>query len=456
MGAGNGTIGSTGTYPDPATWEADIPATLTEPCIGQLLNEEFTGSGIVLDISGHTTSTTNKIVLTCAAGQSFRDHPTAATNPLRYDASKGAAIRSTGGAGSIVIRANNQSNVEIRGVQISGTGGYGPRGIFIRGFGAVVENCLVEMTGSNPVGIRLETSNATKVINTISIIRVSGSGAAGITLSEVTSPGGAYNCTTVKPSDVTANGTGISIGFTNPVVQNCAIFGFAASAATTDPSSGHNATDLSSIAGSSNQTNLAYADQFESTVDATRDFRLKAGSSLIDNGATDSTNAASDIIGTARPSGAAYDIGCWEFVSSGGGTVIGGVVTESFTSGDAFIAGASMAPGVAEMIVTGDSSTGGNIFTTTLADAWTLSDVTTPLAVLFASMSDAFAVGDTAVGPAGTISDSLTETLDLSDDYAGSALWTVAAAAAGAWSPAATSTQNWVPVDPAGIIWIKH
>ena len=60
----------------------------------------------------------------------------------------------------------------------------------------------------------------------------------------------------------------------------------------------------------------------ENTTTASRDFRPKAGADTIDNGTTDSTNAATDLIGTSRPSGSAYDIGAEEYVTVGGGSSI--------------------------------------------------------------------------------------------------------------------------------------
>jgi hypothetical protein len=64
---------------------------------------------------------------------------------------------------------------------------------------------------------------------------------------------------------------------------------------------------------------VTYAGQFEDSTDSARDYRIKTGADLIDAGTTESTWAAYDIAVTARPDGAAYDVGCWEFVAGGGG-----------------------------------------------------------------------------------------------------------------------------------------
>jgi len=101
-------------------------------------------------------------------------------------------------------------------------------------------------------------------------------------------------------------------------VQNCGLFagadvGTAAGSATFTFTTCHgdDSTPATGI------TTATYANQFQNVNDATRDFRLVTGAAMKDTGTTDATNAANDIAGTARPSGSAYDVGCWEFVAAG-------------------------------------------------------------------------------------------------------------------------------------------
>jgi hypothetical protein len=60
-----------------------------------------------------------------------------------------------------------------------------------------------------------------------------------------------------------------------------------------------------------------YINQFQSTTAASGDFREKSGADLRGAGTVDVTNGATDIVGTARPQSAKWDIGCWELLAAG-------------------------------------------------------------------------------------------------------------------------------------------
>ena len=77
-------------------------------------------------------------------------------------------------------------------------------------------------------------------------------------------------------------------------------------------------TCYSDISGTSGVTQTTMSAAFENVNDATRDYRLKTGSALLDTGTTDASNTPNDIVGTARPVGSAYDVGAWEFTPIGG------------------------------------------------------------------------------------------------------------------------------------------
>ena len=78
--------------------------------------------------------------------------------------------------------------------------------------------------------------------------------------------------------------------------------------------------------GSANQASKTYANQFKNITDGTHDFRIKPGADLIETGATDATNAGTDIAGTVRPAVVTYDIGCWEMITE---TVVHTIGTSS-------------------------------------------------------------------------------------------------------------------------------
>jgi hypothetical protein len=137
-----------------------------------------------------------------------------------------------------------------------------------------------------------------------------------------------FNCTFVASDDLATAPTSIFISDASGTVnvQNCGLFAGDSTKAIKAGSATYNFTTCySDISGTAGVTQTTYGNEFQNVNDATRDFRLKTGAAQIDTGTTDTTNAAIDIAKTNRPSGAAYDVGAWEFVHAGGGeTVITG------------------------------------------------------------------------------------------------------------------------------------
>lgn len=116
------TIGTGGDYSTPQAWEDACPANLVsadQVWEGQLLNQVFSSSGTILNISGTTVDATRFVRLTTAPGASFLDHASAATNPLRYNESVGACLKTTGDY-AIAVDAN-QDYTQISKVQIQST-----------------------------------------------------------------------------------------------------------------------------------------------------------------------------------------------------------------------------------------------------------------------------------------------------------------------------------------------
>jgi hypothetical protein len=283
---------------------------------GQCQNQEFSGTGTQVTFAGTTTDTAAYKHLTTVAGASFRDNANVQTNALQYNASNGAGILGTSANAITVVASENRNRVS--NLQISATGS-GGRALNSGSAATVIyKNLILEgkYTGTNSgIGVLYATADLT-CINLVIIQRASG--ADHIIATSLSNPL-FYNCTFVAPDDHATAPTSIFLsGASGTVtVQNCAIFAGDSTKAIKAGSATFNFTTCySDISGTTGVTQTTFANAFQNVNDATRDFRLKAGSALIDTGTTDATNAPIDIAGTARPSGAAYDVGCWEFVAA--------------------------------------------------------------------------------------------------------------------------------------------
>lgn len=293
-----------------AAWAAALPANLVtdgNSYVGQCFNDAEFAVTSTITINGNTTDATHTIQLTTGAGQSFRDNAGAQTNALRYNQANGVGIRKTNNYNQTLT--TDADFITFTGLQIATTGGNSPNGLTTTNATGhqIVDFCIVEnVSGSNTASCVVKGSSA-KIRNSLVVVRGNSTG-AGLAL---LSGAGAYNCTVVRTG--TAGDTGVSSAYASSVVENCALFGFTTASSGTITGSG-NITDQASGPGTSPLVSKTYANQFQNTSDATRDFRLKAGADCLDAGTTDSTNAANDIVGTTRPQGGAYDIGCWELV----------------------------------------------------------------------------------------------------------------------------------------------
>jgi hypothetical protein len=306
-------IGSVGRdYSNPQSWIDAIPNDVVasgNSYVGECYNDsEFVDGGTIADFVGFTVGASNTITLKCAAGQSFRDHASVQTNGLRYNQANGVGLRCTVSSATVALRSNY---ITLDGLQIKCDGpdfNVAPVSFAIADNNVTIQNCIGDGTSGSST---FNVSGAGSVIrNCLAISRAGG----GISVGNGAC---AYFCTIVKPSNITPGGTAISSDLADPTVQNCAIFGF-----TTENSGGlaagtdYNCSDLALSTGSNNQSSKTYANQFAQS-DASggaHDFKIVTGSDCKGNGLADATNGANDIANTARPSGAAYDIGCWEFV----------------------------------------------------------------------------------------------------------------------------------------------
>lgn len=306
------TIGTGGTFSTIQAWEDAMAATLSAPEVGQLLNQTFSSSSALVTFAGTTTSPTNAITLTTAAGASFRDNANKLTNALRANASNGALVQLTGGYDNAITVS--VANVTFQGLQVDCTTGPSRAINAASGPSCTIDSCLLQARPAGSDGV--VNLSGTGGICRNSVLVNAGSGGGGIP----TQGGSILDCTIVRAAANAAAGTGVARSYGDPLIQGTAIFGF--SSATTgavNASSDYNATDLSSLgtgypATAHNLTSRAFGSQFQDTGStlASADWRLKAGSSLIDAG-TAISGITTDVVGTTR---ATPDVGAWEVAAA--------------------------------------------------------------------------------------------------------------------------------------------
>jgi hypothetical protein len=307
-----------------STLTSNTPTNLGVIWQGQCQNQEFSGAGTQLTISGSTASSTAYTECTTVAGASFRDHANVQTNALRYNVANGSGVLNTGASSATIVAG--EAFCRVSNLQVANT--------FTNGIaftsddvGTVFDNLLIEGTQTavstfNSVASFLATGASNTVRNSVIIQRAS---AADHIVATATGSPNFYNCTFVAADDLATAPTSIFLsGASGTVtVQNCGLFaGDSTKAIKAGGATFNFTTCYSDISGTSGVTQTTYSSEFENVNDATRDFRLKTGAAQINTGTTDATNAAIDIAKTNRPSGVAYDVGAWEFVQAGGGATV--------------------------------------------------------------------------------------------------------------------------------------
>jgi hypothetical protein len=337
-GIGTGTYMTYGiTAGNPAASDVITGATSTATCIltsgtpdftgviwqGQCQNQEFSGTGTQLTVSGSTSSSTAYKECTTVAGDSFRDHANVQTNALRYNASNGCGILGTSdGTNTVTI---SEVSSRMSNIQVAATGSDGRGLSTTTSTDVLLNNIIIEGTYKptiNSIGCLSFTGTNPTIANSVIVQRAT---AADHIVATGTTSGNMYNCTVVAADDLATAPTSIFFsGASGTVtVQNCGLFaGDSTKAIEVGAATFDFTTCYSDISGTAGVTQTTYSSEFQNINDATRDFRLVTGAAQKDTGTTDATNAAIDIAGTARPSGAAYDVGAWEFVQAAGGPTL--------------------------------------------------------------------------------------------------------------------------------------
>lgn len=307
----------------------DVPADLvtdTDTWEGELYNDaeivKTSGTPALVNITGTVTSATYNVQLYCASGESFKDHASASTNALVYNASNGIGLRKTSNYNPVVLV--NEQYTEITGVQIRHEGGTNTSsGLRINSSNCTARDCILETEGTSSEAancVTLFVSNGG--VTVVNCLLVQTGVGRGVHI-QTGSANKFINCTVV-----TSNGSNTSTGMyqrydQSHYAENCCSFGFSTdwNANWNEAGDTNNASDSTGSPGSNPQDSLTFADQFVA-VDNT-DWRLKSGSTLEGNGVQSTETSDLDIVGNARNT-STPDIGCWEYqaAASGAGTFL--------------------------------------------------------------------------------------------------------------------------------------
>lgn len=285
------------------SWEDATPVDLTtadQIWKGECYNDSEFTAGLFVD--GTTTDATRYQWLTAATGQSFQDHANVRTNALRYNQSNGVGIRVNQLYGFFTdIRDSFFHLARLQFLNESSNGGVLSEG---NGAGDFRDLIFQGIRNANPL-----LSMASACYNIVILQLGTGDGIDTIATMQ--------GCTIVKPSNITASGTGITTPSGSPSIHGCAVFGFTTASSGVFGGSGYNATNLggSSLpggAGNGNLYSVSYSSStpFQDAATVTTDLRPLTSVSLIH--AMPGFNALNllDITGLTRPD--PTTIGVWE------------------------------------------------------------------------------------------------------------------------------------------------
>jgi len=311
------TIGVGGDYSTAQSWEDAAPpnlVTVDQVWVGELVSS-FTHavSTPFVTFSGTTCDATRYKELTVQSGLSFQDNPSKLTNALAYVPANGLYLDATGITDNENLFSIYDRYVRINRLQVNY--GSGLQGGVCRDqsqtYTNIVEDLIVQYFGNNIIFRDITVEDT--------IIVVVGKAAEGIFYSGNPASMKADNITAVR-GDGGSVSNGVFFGYAGFNVRWSAFFGF------TNLQAGGTGNTFSECASSSSSppsgvSSLPYDTTTGSgfySITSPYDFRIRDTSALVDA----ATNGmAHDIVGTLRPQGGAYDIGCWEYSTGGGGSV---------------------------------------------------------------------------------------------------------------------------------------
>lgn len=307
-------------------WEDASPADLVsadQVWQGELYDSYSDGHGgtTMCSIGGSTTDATRYKHLTVAAGYSFQDHATASTNPLIFDSTKGVSLISQSWGyvtGGIIYNGEAHSKVSRLQIYANITGAGAINTVASGTPGAIFDSCILQ---SNSQQIPIVRANGGVTLRNCLLTHTTGGNIfVGFNSSN---PGVFENCTFVAPSSGAPANRLLFMSYSDYYFTNCAAFNV--TAYTVGTGTVHSSNCYTDMTATTGWTNIAFASA--GFADTTNNWRITSGSALKDAGTTLSSCPA-DIMGVARPHGAAYDVGAHEYASAaafkaGKPTVIG-------------------------------------------------------------------------------------------------------------------------------------
>lgn len=380
-------VGSAGTGRDYATlalaWAA-IPADLVaadQSYVIELYNDSEFVQNTQLTLSGKNTDPAHTITIRPAAGHGFANNANVATNALRYNIANGVGFKGTINSAVMLQNVNPYTTLEGIQIDVTGTSGNACAGLTINSPTAVVQNCLVEYSGTDP------RTDPTTLLSFATSVEAGTFRNSLIVLKSANSYGGrCYRDTPALIENVTvvrlpafARGQHGFYGtygsfISSKTFRNVAVFGADFTMQPTYGTYDHCASDgTMTVAGAGHLQNVVAANVF---VNTTTDLRLKAGAPLIDVGVAPGPTNTLTINGN-RQMGTSADIGAWEYPNAlsaplgkvtsvtvlGNKVTITGTFTGTVTGGQASITPISLSGNNAVAQGPSNMTIGGGTFT---------------------------------------------------------------------------------------------
>lgn len=326
-------------------------------------------------LEGKVTGPDNYLEIVCQAGASYMDNSGILTNPLAYDGTKGAAAAIAVGFIPALFSVK-MPYVKFTGYQMrQAVGNAGPVIKVFAGAGNVtLDRCILDGFGNSQFDWPLEINDNNFTAVSSLIVHNSNQAVAAYVNTKTAK---FENVTFIRPSNFTKGGFAVRLTNDGGTFDNCAFFGFDAlienpGGETVVRNCGGSGTIPT---GTGNLPNLVAADNL---VNPASDYRLKAGSALINAGRTPSSNNTRAPNGI-RQQGTAADIGAWETPDAlvapsatvtavsvtGQNVTISGTTTGVPTSGTASVSPSSIAYNSAEAAGPSAITFGSGTFTVT-------------------------------------------------------------------------------------------